>query len=360
MLRGKSGRKNAYRRRLPILLLVLLLIPALAGCGSKTDTTGETEVQKAEDTVFRFLGQDISLGEVYLYAKPVIEDYDKTYGSEIWAMNVRLDENKNQDMVTLTRRDVIENIVKVKLLLKKAPDYGVSLSDEDKTTIETETESFWKNLTDEQIDQMKLERQMVHTCIEENLMAKRVYEVMMSQAGIEVSDEVARETTFFDLYFPTYTEKSDGVLMPMSGEEKQEQYDKAVQAYNTLINPAEDNVKKDPSLLASYYNLKDATYYTMTPNEILTTYGKDVYDMLYTLEDGSCSLVTETEYGYHVFYMKALTDRDATDKRKARLEREQRNEYFTRIYEGWLKEEDPNYHYEDSVDFEIYDRIPFQ
>ena len=353
-------KKKAYGLRLSALLLALLLVFPLTACGGKTDSTGTEQIdEKAEDTVFRFMGQNISLGEVYLYAKPVIEDYDKTYGKDIWLMSVQLEDGTKQDMQSLTRKDVIENIVKVKLLLSKASEYGVSLTDEDRSQVEIQTEAFWKNLTDEQIDEMHLNRDLVQTCIEENLLATRVYETMMDEAGIEISDETARETTFFDLYFPCYTEQSDGVLIPMGGAEKQEQYDKAVQAYNTLVSPAEDNVKKDPSLLASYYNLKDATYYTMTPEEIKTTYGKDVYEMLYKLEDGSCSLVTETEYGYHVFCMKALTDREATDKRKARLERDKRNEYFNQIYLNWLKTSDPNYHYEDSVNREVYDQIQF-
>ena len=355
----KTRSDNRITRRILAFLLVALMAAAFSGCGSKTDDTGAAQTELEENVVFRCMGKNITLGEVYLYAEPVIEDYEKTYGTDIWTMSVQVDEKAQEDMQTLTRKDVIENIVKVKILLAKAPEYGVSLSEEDKTLVETQTEAFWKNLTDEQIERMELNREMVRTCIEENLLATRVYEAIMEDAGIEISDEEARETTFYDLYFPCYTENSDGVLTPMGGAEKQEQYDKAVGAYNTLVSPAEENVKRDPSLLASYYNLKDATYYTMTPEEIKTTYGKDIYELIYKLEDGSCSLVTETEYGYHIFCMKELTDREATDKRKARLEREKRNEYFNKLYENWLKTEDPNYHYEDSVNFDVYNKIPF-
>ena len=181
----------------------------------------------------------------------------------------------------------------------------------------------------------------------------------MEQSGIEVSDERARETTFFDLCFSCYTESSDGVVRPMEEAAKKEQYDKAVQAYNSLISPLDTGAERDPASIAAYYGLENSSYKTMTPEEIRSEYGKEIADMIYTLEDGATSLVTETEYGYHLFYMKALTDRDATDKRKEKIEREEKNAYFSKLYTEWLKEIDPNYHYEDSVDFDVYDRILF-
>ena len=348
---------GTIKKRLRIFALLLALVFVLTACEDrKTETTTEEESVPA---VFHFQGKAITLGEVYLYAKPVIEDYDKKYGATIWAMEVSAGEEK-KNMQTVTRKDIIENIVKVKVLLTKAEDYHVSLSELEKERAEDDTEAFWKNLTDEQIKNMELTRDMVRTCMEENLLADKVYDAMMAEAGIEVSDERARETTFFDMYFPSYKENVNGVADPMDEKEKKEQYDKAVQAYNTMISPLDDSTDRDPALVATYYGLKDAKYYTMTPEEIVATYGKEITDMLYTLEDGSCSLVTETEYGYHIFYMKAQTDREATDKRKAKIEREEKNAFFTTHFTEWLKQVDPNYHYEDSVDFDLYSRIIFQ
>ncbi len=344
-------------RILPVLVLMLALLPVLTGCGKQE---GSTDAQAQEKSVvFRFQGENVTLGEVFLYALPVIEDYEKTYGQDIWSMIVTIGDDKKQDMKTLTRKDVIENIVKVKVLVAKSTEYKINLTEEEKQDAEQETEAFWKNLTDEQIESMELNRNLVYQCMTENRLAAKVYEAIMDESGIEISDEEARETTFYDLYFPCYREKSNGTLSKMSDEEKKEQYDMALQAYDMLISPLDENTSRDPAAIASYFGLKDAAYYTSTPQEIRETYGKDISDMLYTLKDGSCSLVTETEYGYHIFYMKALTDRAATDKKKEKIEREKRNEYFSTRYAEWLKALDANYHYEDSVDFTVYDRIVF-
>jgi hypothetical protein len=348
---------DGMKKRIRILALLLAFAFLLTACGEQK--TEEKTEEESVAAVFHFQGKPITLGEVYLYAEPVIEDYDKKYGSDIWAMEVSAEDGNSQNMLTVTRKDIIENIVKVKVLLTKAADYGVSLSEAEKADAEDDTEAFWKNLTDAQIREMEFTRDMVRTCMEENRLAAKVYDAMMADAGIEISDERARETTFFDMYFPCYKENVNGVAQPMDEKEKKEQYDKAVQAYNSLITPMDENTERDPAKIATYYALKDSSYYTMTPDEIREAYGKEISDMLYTLEDGSCSLVTETEYGYHVFYMKALTDREATDKMKAKMEREEKNAYFSKLYTEWLKQVDPNYHYEDSVDFELYSRIEF-
>ena len=361
MLRTAHNR-HKKRIRLLALLLALAAVLSLTACGSKQGTTGtEDQEGQAEEgsVVFHFHGTAIPLGEVFLYAQPVIENYDSNYGMEIWNMEVPASDGREQTLRSLTRKDIIENIVKVKVLVEKASDYGVSIDAEMKKQIERDTEAFWKNITDAQIEQMELSRAQVERCMTDNLLAVRVYDAIMEQSGIEVSDERARETTFFDLCFSCYTESSDGVVRPMEEAAKKEQYDKAVQAYNSLISPLDTGVERDPASIAAYYGLENSTYKTMTPEEIRSEYGKEIADMIYTLEDGATSLVTETEYGYHLFYMKALTDRDATDKRKEKIEREEKNAYFSKLYTEWLKEIDPNYHYEDSVDFDVYDRILF-
>ena len=97
----------------------------------------------------------------------------------------------------------------------------------------------------------------------------------------------------------------------------------------------------------------------MTPAEIDGIYGSEIAENLYDLEDGSYSLVTESEYGYHIFYMKALTDRDATDKKKEELIVGKRRSYMETKYTDWLKETDPGFSYEKSVDFNVYDGIKF-
>ena len=125
------------------------------------------------------------------------------------------------------------------------------------------------------------------------------------------------------------------------------------------MNPVSGSGNTNIEGLAEFYGASDSRYYTVSPSKIKEMYGSEICEMLYSLEDGSYSLVTESEYGYHIFYMKALTDRDATDELKeSEISTKERN-YFSAYYEKWLKEADPGYSYDKSVDKDVYSKIQF-
>ena len=346
------------RRIIAYILLLAMMLAAISGCASSS----EPLVTKS-DTVLVFAGEEISLGEVYLYANTVIEDYEKMYGDGIWSADVSVSKDDSLNMEDVTRRDIIEDIIHVKLLNKKADEMKIALSDEESSKVTKEADNFYKNLTDEQLKNMQLTYELVQKVLQENAVASKVYEHMIEEAGIEVSDEDARETTFYDLFFEMYAVASSGDVTRFTDDEKQAQYDRAIQAYNTLNNPIESGGTGTGEVniegLAEFYGLTNSSYHTMTPDEIGETYGQEIKDMFYGLEDGSYSLVMESEYGYHIFYMKALTDRDATDARKEELMVERKNAHMEEIYADWLADIDPGYSYESSVNFTTYSRISF-
>lgn len=344
-------------------MIFAFLLPLMA-CGKE-----EEIVASPKDTVFTFAGENIPLGEVYLYAITVKEDYEETYGKDIWKTDISIARDASANMEDVTRRDIIDDIVHVKLLDSRANEYKCALTEEEMNQVSSETDAFYEKLTDDQIESMDLSYELVQRVMQENALAKKVYDLIIDEAGIEVSDEDARETTFYDLYFECYAVASSGDVTKFSEDEREAQYERALQAYNTLINPIESTFNDGTSGsnsnstniegLAEYYGLHNAAYYTMTPSEIEGIYGKDIMESLYNLDDESYSLVTESEYGYHIFYMKALTDRDATNKRKSELIVSKRRNYMQTHYTEWQKETDPKFTYEDSVDFKVFGTIKF-
>ena len=345
---------NCIRKRIiSMTVMIIGMVMLLSGCGSGPDIT------PTKTTVLTFNKENITVGEVYLYMLTIADNYERAYGDAIWSMQLTEADGSKTDMQTVTRKDIIEDIVKVKVLIAQAESLGVTMTADDRSEAEIETESFWKNLTDEQIETMELTRDIVKKCMEENILAGKVYNKVIAGAGVEISDEDARMTTIYDMYFPCFTESDNGTIVRMNDADKKSQYDRAVQAYNTLISPIDEKSDRNVEALAAYYGLTYASYVTKSPTELKETYGKDITDMLYTLEDGSYSLVTETEYGYHIFYMGALTDRAATDKKKERIVRERKNQYFTNRFKDWLRAVDSSYSYERSVNFEVYNSIEF-
>ncbi len=350
-------------KKITTLVLVLCMLLMICGCGETDSVSSEGEV------VFTFDGQEVTIGEVFLYANTVKDKYESDYGENIWGEDVSINRDDSVSLEDVTRKDIIEDIVHVKLLVNKANEYKVALTDEETAKVAAETDDFYEKLTDDQISEMKLSYDLVKKVMNENAIARKVYNTIIEEAAIEVSDEEARETTIYDLFFEAYSVASSGDVTKFSDDEKQAQYERALQAYNTLINPIENTSNDGTSSiatnstniegLAEYYGLVKSSYYTYTPEEIRDIYGDEIADSLYALEDGSYSLVTESEYGYHIFYMKALTDRDATDAHKQELIRFKRNDYMNELYKKWIDEKDPHFSYEDSVNFDVYSQIKF-
>lgn len=339
-----------------IICVLVLMLAVLSGC-TRTEEGVENSIKS--DIVFTFAGEDISLGEVYVYANTIIEQYEKSYGDNVWGMEVPVSETETENMEALTRKDIIESIVRVKVLCTKAEEYGIKLSADEEDKISRQAEAFYKNLTDEQIKEMQITREVAAKVFRENEIAGRVYDKIVKNAGIEVSDEDARQTTFYDLVFEKYSVDSNGKVKELSEDEKEVQYNRALQAYNTLVNPVTGSGSTNIEGLAEFYGASDSRYYTVSPEKIKEMYGSEICDMLYSLDDGSYSLVTESEYGYHIFYMKSLTDRDATDKLKDSEISTKERTYFSSYYEKWLQETDSGYSYDRSVDEDIYSKIQF-
>ena len=100
------------------IILVLLLMFG-DGAFRLYQNRGRNESSKKADVVLKFAGEDISLGEVYVYANTIVEQYEKSYGDSVWGMEVPISETETENMETITRKDIIESIVRVKVLSSK-------------------------------------------------------------------------------------------------------------------------------------------------------------------------------------------------------------------------------------------------
>ncbi len=355
MITGTVDRKKYNKKRTKravVLVLLMLLSLCFTGCGSK-------DSEEEGDIVFTFAKNPITLGEVYVYAETVKEDYEATYGKDVWNMTIKLADGTEENMEVVTRKDIIDTIVRVKVLNAISKNYGIELTDAEITAEKNKADIFFNRLTDDQLDKMQITENLVENVFCENLLAQRVYEKLVDDAGIEISDEEARETTFYDMFFAFYSEDEDKNLSEITDIKKQEQYNKALQAYKTLVSPVSEESGNIESL-AAYYNLEYSRYYTMTPKEIKEQYGEDIYEDLYQLEDGSYSLIIETEYGYHLFYMKYLTDPEATAARKKELTIDAEERFFASKFPSWQRTVDSEYSYVKSVNMDVYDKISFK
>ena len=76
-------RRRTAGRMLIVFMLLMVSVFSLSSCGKDKD-------EEEGDIVFTFAKNPISLGEVYIYAETVREDYELTYGKDVWNMTITL------------------------------------------------------------------------------------------------------------------------------------------------------------------------------------------------------------------------------------------------------------------------------
>ena len=291
--------------------------------------------------------------------KATIDEYEKEYGSDIWGKTIETDGGIEMDVEEMARREVISNIVQTKALIAQADEYKISLTAEEQAQAEQEAEDFYNSLTDEQLKETGMEADTPSRVLQENALAKKIYDHVMSDSSAEVSDEQARMTTFYDMFFECYYEDDFGNIVVYSKDKIAEQKQKADDAYTSIKQQLSDNPNLNITFLGHTNNLRYAGSHTMSKDQILENYGQEVLDTLYDMQDGDISPVIETENGYHIFQMTYLTDEKATAMNKAELTKEANDAYFNNLLTNWVSKIDKDYTYSKSVNTDVYSMITF-
>lgn len=340
-------------KKIILLLMACLMGIALFGCGESENT------DTGKDVVFRYNGQDICIDEVYVYAQTLKEKYESKYGKDVWSQNIVTDDGLEMDAEDAARRETISKIVKTKTLITRSDEYGIGLTDSELRKQDQDAEKFYELLTDEQIAEAQLDEDTVKRVLEESALADKIYAYVMKQSSTEISDEQARMSTFYDMFFECYSEDDFGniTLYPQSKIDAQKK--KADAAYAAIAEES-DNPDLNISFLGSAKELKYAGTHTMSRDEIVSTYGQDALDILYSLSDGQISTVVQTEYGYHIFQMISITDEEATAENKQKLTDAADGEYYDNLMSDWISELDSSYSYSKRVDMDVYNKISFK
>ena len=254
------------------------------------------------------------------------------------------------------------------LAIKLFMDNFPRLQEEAKKIAKERAEELCKNIVDKLKKQGKTNfsefsdpdiQYILNKSHQENALAKKIYDHVMSDSSAEVSDEQARMTTFYDMFFECYYEDDFGNIVVYSKDKIAEQKQKADEAYTSIKQQLSDNPNLNITFLGHTNNLQYAGSHTMSKDQILESYGQEVLDTLYDMQDGDISQVIETENGYHIFQMTYLTDEKATATNKAELTKAANDAYFNNLLTNWVSKIDKDYTYSKSVNTDVYSMITF-
>lgn len=333
-------------KRFLIVCMGLICGLSLTACGKQEEDT--------QEVVYEFGDCEVTYGEYYIYGKTIEEAYQKTYGNGVWSLEMKTDAGQ-QTVREVTISDIIESINRVKVLVAQAEDMNVSLSDSELAELENQAEVFYSGLTEADVKQMEITKDLVKQVMEENTLAGKVYNQKIMEYDFEISEEEARMTTFYDLVFECYDIDKDGSVKEFTDEKKATQLQKANEALSSLAQD-EDVTYED---IVEKYKLQYSNSYTMAKAELVEEYGESVADKILAMSDGEVSTVIQSQYGYHIFKMIKANDEELTKKNKEDIIARKQKEYFSGVYEDWMKDYDSHFNMEEDVNMELAGKFPF-
>lgn len=352
------------RKKMKLLAVLMMAVMMLTACNGFLGI-GEKE-EKDPTAVFMFNGKNIYKGEVYIYVNSVKERYELCYGVDVWDKTVtELATTTDAEMLDeptieeLTRENIINEIVDVKTLYSMKKNKMVKLTDKEEEDLKARANEFYAGLNDADKINYEITADMAYDVLYENAIAGKVRASLLDDESLEISDEEARMTTFYDMCFECYSEDEYGNIKPYTEEEKKRQYENALQACSMLATAEVDNNEKAESIdkLAAYYNLEHSREYTLSPSDVMNIYGPEVTDRIYAMENGNYSTVIESEFGYHVFQMISLTDKKATAANKEIIKKQRYDTLLFDRIESKKKSLDKNFSYPDSINMDVYNTI---
>lgn len=338
-------------KKFALIAIMIAMVAALAGC--KVDLSGKPTEQVA---VFTVGDETVYLNEFWIYGKTIQQEYERNYGEGIWGVELQNEAGDAQNVEEITKEDVVQEILQVKVLVAKSDMFGVALSAEEEAEYQQQAQAFMDGLTDADKAETGVTLDVALQVYRENAIAEKVYERIMENDSVEVSDEQCRQTKIYDLYFPTYVEQGENEFVPYTEEEKAEQQQKAEEAYSRIMN-SEDSLNIETA--AYEYGCMKSGYHTMSSQEYLETYGQELTDQIYAMQEGSYLGVVESQYGYHIIQMVSLTDVEATQQKKTELEITMKQQYFNSIFDGYLREVDSTWKFSKNVDRNAWELIQF-
>ena len=299
-----------------ILAGAMALSVALTGCGKiDANAVGAT-----------LNGEDISLGFMNFMARyqQVLGDatYIAYFGTGVWSMEVE----EGKTLEASTKESVVESIETMYLLEDHMEDYGVTITDEELSAIETAAKKFMSDNSKKAIKQLGATEEYVKEMLRLHTIQQKMQDAIFAASKVEVTDEEAAQRTY-SFFRVSATKATDGTT-DLTDEEKE----KLASDMKDVAAAAKEDFEKAA---------KDKEY-TVSKNSYGsdTTVDKNVIEAADALKEGEVSdlILDSNEAYYYVLRMDSEHDEEATAKKKESLLKTKKQEEFTSICDGYKEE----------------------
>lgn len=298
------------KRFISAILITIIALISLSGC-----------LGKGGDYVAEIGNTKISRGEFMVYLIEQKKNFEEQGGSDIWEADF-----DGVSAIEVAKQNALDSITMVKSAVKQTDSLGIKLDEKDISDIDNQTKSLMSEFSSEELTELSLDYDKIHSILEESALQSKVYDYVTSNYVVN-SDEMNK---YIEEYkkknageFNTYTVQELFVQGDVEGSNQN--YTKAQDAYNKIKNGADfSSVAKEisPDLNTNSKTLD------------INLYGEDVLQSIYKTAKGNVTFISATD-GYYIFKVNDITPTDNTDKIKE-LENQYTESKKQQIYQAQI------------------------
>ena len=298
------------KRFISAILVTIIALISLSGC-----------LGKGGDYVAEIGNTKISRGEFMVYLIEQKKNFEEQGGSDIWEADF-----DGVSAIEVAKQNALDSITMVKSAVKQTDSLGIKLDEKDISDIDNQTKSLMSEFSSEELTELSLDYDKIHSILEESALQSKVYDYVTSNYVVN-SDEMNK---YIEEYkkknageFNTYTVQELFVQGDVEGSNQN--YTKAQDAYNKIKNGSDfSSVAKEisPDLNTNSKTLD------------INLYGEDVLQSIYKTAKGNVTFISATD-GYYIFKVNDITPTDNTDKIKE-LENQYTESKKQQIYEAQI------------------------
>ena len=300
------------KRFISAILVTIIALISLSGC-----------LGKGGDYVAEIGNTKISRGEFMVYLIEQKKNFEEQGGSDIWEADF-----DGVSAIEVAKQNALDSITMVKSAVKQTDSLGIKLDEKDISDIDNQTKSLMSEFSSEELTELSLDYDKIHSILEESALQSKVYDYVTSNYVVN-SDEMNK---YIEEYkkknageFNTYTVQELFVQGDVEGSNQN--YTTAQDAYNKIKNGADfSSVAKEisPDL--------DTNSKTLDIN----LYGEDVLQAIYKTAKGNVTFISATD-GYYIFKVNDIAPTDNADKIKE-LENQYTESKKQQIYQAQIKQ----------------------
>ena len=167
------------------ILVTIIALISLSGC-----------LGKGGDYVAEIGNTKISRGEFMVYLIEQKKNFEEQGGSDIWEADF-----DGVSAIEVAKQNALDSITMVKSAVKQTDSLGIKLDEKDISDIDNQTKSLMSEFSSEELTELSLDYDKIHSILEESALQSKVYDYVTSNYVVN-SDEMNK-------YIEEYKKKTE-------------------------------------------------------------------------------------------------------------------------------------------------------